>query len=146
MMVHEASLQFRLVREGVVEALDSPDKVVAYLAGAFDGDPTVEWFIVIPLNRKNMPFGRVLVTKGTASSCQVHAREVLRPCILSNASGFIVAHNHPSGDPSPSRADIQVTRELREAGKTMGIDMIDHIVVGYPGTAPYSFNEAGLCN
>lgn len=144
MMVHEASLRFRLVRDGVAEPLDSPQKVAIYLAGAFDGDPTVEWFIVIPLNRKNMPFGRVLVTKGTASSCLVNPREVLRPCILSNATGFIVAHNHPSGDTAPSRADIQVTRTLKEASKTMGIDMLDHIIVGDPHSEVYSFNEAGL--
>jgi len=144
MMVHEASLQFRVVREGPVKALDTPEKVAAYLAGAFDGDPTVEWFICIPLNRKNMPFGRVLITKGTASSCLVNPREVLRPCILSNASGFIVAHNHPSGDTAPSRADIQVTRQLREAAKTMGIDFLDHVIVGDAYSEPYSFNEAGL--
>lgn len=144
MMVHEASLAFRVVREGPVEALDTPEKVAVYITDAFDRDPTVEWFIVIPLNRKNKPFGRVLVTKGTASSCLVNPREVLRPCILSNACGFIVAHNHPSGDPAPSRADIQVTRQLREAGKTMGIDLIDHVIVGDKYSKPYSFNEAGL--
>lgn len=144
MMVHEASLSFRVVREGVVEALDTPEKVAVYIAGAFDGDPTVEWFVCIPLNRKNMPFGRVLISKGTASSCLVNPREVLRPCILSNASGFIVVHNHPSGDSAPSRADIQVTRQLREAGKTMGIPLIDHIIIGDAYSEPYSFNEAGL--
>ncbi len=144
MMVHEASLSFRVIREGVVEALDTVERVTAYLAGAFDADPTVEWFIVIPLNRKNMPFGRVLISKGTASSCLVNPREVLRPCILSNASGFIVAHNHPSGDTDPSRADIQITRALREAGKTMGMPLIDHVIVGDSYSEPYSFSEAGL--
>lgn len=144
MRVHEASIQFRVVRDGPVEPLDTPEKVAAYVADAFDGDPTVEWFLCIPLNRKNMPFGRVLITKGTASSCLVNPREVLRPVILSNACGFIVVHNHPSGDTAPSRADIQVTRQLRESAKTMGIDFLDHIIVGDPGTPPYSFNEAGL--
>ena len=144
MRVHEASFSFRVVREGVVEALDTPEKIAHYVSDAFDGDPTVEWFICIPLNRKNMPFGRVLITKGTASSCLVNPREVLRPCVLSNASGFIVAHNHPSGDTAPSRADIQVTRQLREAAKTMGIDFLDHVIVGDAYSAPYSFNEAGL--
>lgn len=144
MQVHEASLQFRLVREGQVEPLDTPEKLTDYVRDAFDGDPTVEWFIVIPLNTKNMPFGRVLLTKGTATSCLVNPREVLRPCILSNATAFAVAHNHPSGDTAPSRADIHVTRELREAGKTMGIPLIDHIIVGDTYSETYSFNEAGL--
>lgn len=144
MRVHEASLQFRVVREGKVEPLDTPRKVADYIRDAFDGDPTVKWFICIPVNRKNIPFGRVLITKGTASSCLVHQREVLRPVILCNACGFIVAHNHPSGVTTPSRADIQVTRELREAAKTMGINFLDHIIVGDPDSEIYSFNEAGL--
>lgn len=144
MMVHEASLAFRVIREGPVEALDTPQKVAAYIADAFDGDPTVEWFICIPLNRKNMPFGRVLISKGTATSCLVNPREVLRPCILCNATGFVVAHNHPSGVTNPSRADIQVTRQLRDAGKTMGIPLLDHVIVGDAYSNPYSFAEAGL--
>lgn len=144
MQVHEASLQFRVVREGPAESLDTPEKVAAYIADAFDGDPTVEWFICIPLNRKNLPFGRVMISKGSATSCLVHPREVLRPVILSNASAFVVAHNHPSGDTSPSRADIQVTRQLREAAKTMGVDFHDHVIVGDPHSVPYSFNDAGL--
>ena len=144
MRVHEASLAFRVVREGPVVPLDTPERVAEYIRDAFDGDPTVEWFVCIPLNRKNMPFGRVLITKGTASSCLVNPREVLRPVILSNACGFVVAHNHPSGDTQPSRADIQVTRQLREAAKTMGIDFLDHIIVGDPDSEVYSFSEAGL--
>lgn len=144
MRIFEASLQYRLVREGKVESLDTPEKLADYVRDGFSNDPTVEWFIVIPLNTKNMPFGRLLVTKGTATSCLVNPREVLRPCILSNATSFAVAHNHPSGDTAPSRADIQVTRQLREAGKAMGITLIDHIIVGDPYSEIYSFNEAGL--
>jgi len=144
MRVFEASLQYRLVRDGTIEPLDTPGKLADYVRDAFEGDPTVEWFIVIPLNRKNMPFGRILVTKGTATSCLVHPREVLRPCILCNASAFAVAHNHPSGDTAPSRADIQVTRQLKEAGKAMGIDLIDHVILGDPNSVTYSFCEAGL--
>ncbi|WPJ94381.1 JAB domain-containing protein [Coraliomargarita algicola] len=144
MRIFEASLQYRLVREGSIPSLDTPEKIADYVRDAFDGDPTVEWFIVIPLNTKNMPFGRVLVTKGTATSCLVNPREVLRPCILCNATAFAVAHNHPSGDTAPSRADIQVTRQLREAGKTMGISLIDHVIIGDAYSESYSFCEAGL--
>lgn len=144
MMVHEASLQFRVVREGPIESLDSARKIADYVSDAFDGDPTVEWFLVIPLNVKNQPFGRVLLTKGTASNCLVNPREVLRPCILANASCFAVAHNHPSGDTAPSRADIQATRQLREAGQTIGISLLDHVIVGDAYSEPYSFSDAGL--
>ena len=144
MIVREARLEFNVVREGPVEGLGSPRKIADYVRDLFDEDPTVEWFVCVPVNRKNQPFGRFLIGKGTATNCLVSAREVLRPCVLANASGFAVAHNHPSGDPSPSRADIQVTRQLREAAKVMGIDLLDHVIVGDPGTEPYSFNDAGL--
>ena len=79
----------------------------------------------------------------------MHPREVFREAIRLSASAVIVAHNHPSGDPAPSRADIQVTRQLREAAKVIGIDLLDHIVLGRRAADPhgvgfYSFNEAGL--
>ena len=150
MRVYEARLEFDLIENGPVETLNTPDAVAAYMEGAFP-DPTVEWFYVILVNRKNRPLGRVPVTKGTATSSLVHPREVFRPAILAGASGIIAVHNHPSGDPSPSSADIQVTRQLREAAKTIGIDLIDHIVIGdRPDSATagtkghYSFREAGL--
>jgi len=144
MIVREASLQFNVVREGPVGALSTPELIADYVRDMFDEDPTVEFFVCVPVNRKNQPFGRVLISKGTATNCLVNAREVLRPCILSNATGFACAHNHPSGECSPSRADISVTRILREAGKLMGIPLLDHVIVGDPGTPPYSFSEAGL--
>lgn len=144
MIVREASLNFRVVREGDIEALGTPERIADYVRDMFEEDPTVEWFVVVPVNSKNHPYGRILISKGTAQNTLVNAREVLRPCILANATGFMCAHNHPSGDTSPSRADIHVTRQLREAGKIMGIPMLDHVIVGDPDTAIYSFNEAGL--
>jgi DNA repair protein RadC len=79
----------------------------------------------------------------------VHPREVFKEAIRLSASAILVAHNHPSGDPAPSRADIQVTRQLREAAKVIGIDLLDHIILGQKSKDPrgiglYSFNEAGL--
>jgi DNA repair protein RadC len=89
------------------------------------------------------------VTKGTATNCLVHPREVFREAIRHNASAIVAVHNHPSGDPAPSRADIQVTRQLRESAKIVGIELTDHIIIGYKPRDPqglgyYSFNEAGL--
>ncbi|CAA6692619.1 MULTISPECIES: RadC family protein [unclassified Lentimonas] len=143
MRIFEASLQYRLVREGKVEPLDTPEKLAEYVRDGFF-DPSVEFFMVVPVNSQNMPFGRVIVSRGTATSCLVNPREVLRPCILCNATAFAVSHNHPSGVSQPSRADIQVTRQLREAGQSMGINLIDHVILGDPGMPIYSFNEAGL--
>jgi len=149
MRVYEASITYNLIREGNPDKLEGPAKVVEYLADAFEGDPTVEWFYVILLDRKNAPMGRLPVTKGTATSSLVHPREVFKPAVAGGACGIIAAHNHPSGDPAPSQADIQITRRLREAGEVLGIPLVDHVVVGYPsadpcGTGFYSFNEGGL--
>ena len=108
-----------------------------------------EHFFVLLLDRKNQLIKKITVGTGTASSCPVHPREVFRDAIFHSASAIIVAHNHPSGDPAPSRADIQITRQLREAAKVVGIDLLDHIIIGAKSRDPrglglYSFNEAGL--
>lgn len=149
MIVYEARLQFRKVREADDPLLDAPDVVARYMSDAFDQDPSVEWFYVILLNRKNRPLGRTVITKGTATASLVHPREVLRPAIIANACGIICAHNHPSGDPAPSSADIRTTRQLREAANAMNIELLDHVIIGQTDCDPtgrgyYSFSEAGL--
>ena len=72
----------------------------------------------------------VAVDKGTVNSASVRVAEVLRPAIRSNSPRFIVVHNHPSGDPTPSPEDIMVTRSMRQSAEMMGIEMLDHIIVG----------------
>ena len=88
-------------------------------------------------------------TSGTATGSLVHPREVFREAIRLSATAVIVAHNHPSGDPAPSPADIQVTRQLSEAARTVKIDLLDHVILGRQSTDPlslgyYSFSNAGL--
>jgi DNA repair protein RadC len=149
MRIYEASLKYKLVQSGPLTVVDSPERVFQYMGDAFDPDPTVEWFYVILLNRKNKPLGRVAVTKGTATAALVHPREVFRPAVLANSSAVIVVHNHPSGDPNPSQADIRATRQLREAAKTIQIDLLDHVIIGDKdadpcGTGYYSFAQSGL--
>lgn len=155
MRIHEAKIAYRLVSDEPSEVCNSPEAIVRYMEGAFDEDPTVEWFFVLAMNRKNRPLGRFMITKGTATTALVHPREVLKPLILAGATAFACAHNHPSGDASPSQADIQVTRTLREAAKIMNIDMLDHVIIGeaephMKGCSSivkegyYSFAEAGL--
>ncbi len=149
MRVYEASLSYNLVQLGDDLTVDTPAKAVEYLKSAFATHPMQETFWVILLDRKNHAIGRVLISLGTVCGTLVHAREVFRPAILAAASSILVAHNHPSGDPTPSAADVQVTRQLRESAKVIGIDLIDHVVVGYPESDPsrqgyYSFREAGL--
>jgi DNA repair protein RadC len=128
--------------------LNTPELVFAHfrpLAAGLD----VEKFWVLCLTRKNTLMKRVEVTSGTASASLVHPREVFREAIRIGALSIIAVHNHPSGDPAPSSADLQVTRQLREAARTVGIDLLDHIIIGHPGADPrgqgfYSFREAGL--
>jgi DNA repair protein RadC len=110
---------------------------------------SVEKFWVLCLNRKNHLLRRHEVTSGTASSSLVHPREVFREAIRLGASAIICVHNHPSGDPAPSAADIQVTRQLREAARTIDIDLLDHVIIGRKssdpaGTGYYSFRDAGV--
>jgi DNA repair protein RadC len=109
----------------------------------------VEKFWVLCLNRKNRLIRRHEATSGTASSSLVHPREVFREAIRQGASAVICVHNHPSGDPAPSAADIQVTRQLREAARAVDIDLLDHVIVGTAAGDPagrgyYSFRDAGL--
>lgn len=87
------------------------------------------------------------VSRGSISETIAHPREILRHVLLENAHGFVLVHNHPSGDPSPSRADHAITNRLKEAASLMQINFIDHIIIGLPqdGAAPYySFRETGI--
>ena len=91
---------------------------------------TEEVFILITLNIKNIVTGYFEVHRGTINTSLVHPREVFKRALLNNASDIMVAHNHPSGDPNPSKEDIQITERLKEAGNLLGINLIDHIIVG----------------
>ena len=93
MRVYEASLSFNLVQLGNDNKVDTPAKVVEYLASAFAANPTQEAFWVIMLDRKNRAIGRVMITLGTLTSSLVHPREVFRPAILASAAAIIAAHN-----------------------------------------------------
>ena len=149
MRVYEAKMVYSLISLGEEVCLDRPAKIADYLRSAFDENPMQEAFYCVYLDRKNHPLGRHLITLGTATSTLVSPREVFRGAIVAGAVAICVAHNHPSGDPSPSQADIQVTRKLREAARILEIEMLDHVVVGDAKADPqgrgfYSFREAGL--
>ena len=89
-----------------------------------------EQVIAILVDTKNGVVGVNVVSVGDLSSCVVHPREVFKAAILANAASIILAHNHPSGDPTPSPEDIAVTRRIAEAGQILGIELLDHIIVG----------------
>lgn len=100
-----------------------------------------EQFLVVLLNSKNRVIGTEVVSEGSLTGSVVHPREVFQPAILQHAAAIVVSHNHPSGDPHPSREDKEITKMLVEAGKIIGIPVLDHIVIG-DGTY-YSFQEEG---
>ncbi|MEG0297092.1 MAG: DNA repair protein RadC [Clostridium sp.] len=85
---------------------------------------------LIMLNTKNIVIGKKDIFKGSLNSSIVHPREVFSEALKRNSASIIVCHNHPSGDPSPSKEDINITVRLAECGKIMGIDLLDHIIIG----------------
>lgn len=92
-------------------------------------DADREYFLVVCLDVKNQPTAINVCHIGSLNASIVHPREVLKPAILSNSASIIIAHNHPSNDPTPSREDIEVTKRLIEAGEIIGIEVLDHLVV-----------------
>jgi DNA repair protein RadC len=93
-------------------------------------NPDVECFVALLLNTRRRIKGHVLVSTGLLDTILVHPREVFRAAIVSAASAVVVMHNHPSGDPSPSEADIKATRDLIRAGQLLKVELIDHVIIG----------------
>lgn len=103
---------------------------------------TKEMFMTAHLDGKNRLIALDLVSVGSLNQSIVHPREVFKTALLSNAAALILVHQHPTGDPTPSREDIEITRRLKEVGEIMGIKVLDHIIVG---DGEYlSFVERGL--
>ncbi|TGU71186.1 DNA repair protein RadC [Geomonas terrae] len=102
---------------------------------------TKEYFIALHLDGKNRVVCVDMVSTGSLNQSIVHPRELYKTALLSSAAAIILIHNHPTGDPSPSTEDREVTRRLREAGDLLGIRVLDHIIVG---DFYYSFVEGGL--
>lgn len=107
-----------------------------------------EHLVIVLLNTKLETIGWNLVALGSLNECTCSPREVLRTALIGNAYGFILMHNHPSGDPMPSDADRRVTRRIREGAEACGLKMMDHVVIGEKSpdrVNPYlSFREHGL--
>lgn len=101
-----------------------------------------EHFQVLMLNTRNQVLGVHLASVGTLNSSLVHPREIFREPIRRAAAAVILVHNHPSGDPSPSQEDMAITRRLVEAGRLLGIEVLDHIIIG--DNRYISFQERGL--
>lgn len=148
------AFQFKVARIGEPEPspkLDQPElardywrDVIAYKEWF---DPNKEHAVVLTLNTRYRITGFNLVSTGTINEGLVHPREVFRPVIVAGAYAFILMHNHPSGDPSPSSADHSLTRRIVESAELLQIKLLDHIIVGDKlngGPDYFSFKEAGV--
>jgi RadC-like JAB domain len=115
---------------------DTPDKVAEYwrlhVATNPYFNPDCECFVVLLLNTRRRVKGHQLVSIGTLDTILVHPREVFKIAVAISAAAVVLVHNHPSGDPTPSEADIKVTRDLFRAGQLMKIDVVDHVIMGHP--------------
>ena len=107
--------------------IDTPEKAVAQLADI--RDKKQEYFVCLTLDGANRLIAKRVITIGTLTASLVHPREVFADAITDRAASIIVAHNHPSGNLTPSAADREVTARLHSAGELLGIDVIDHIIV-----------------
>ena len=135
-LVHEASLA--APRTQIRSSIDAVALLRQFL-GAVDR----EHFVVLMMDRKNRVIGLNTVSIGSLTGSIVHPREVMKPAILSNAAALICGHNHPSGDPQPSLEDRAITERLVEAGKLLGIELLDHVIVGDGSADYYSFADQG---
>lgn len=119
----------------------SPQDVYEIVKKYLDGADR-EHLVLLTLNTKNAINSITTVSIGSLNSSVVHPREVFKTAILTNASSIIMAHNHPSGDPAPSREDINITERIKEGGKLLGINLLDHVVIG--DNSYSSLKEKGL--
>ena len=122
-------VETKLPRPEDAPALCSPQDVQRLL-GPEMGALAQEQVRVLLLDRKNRAVGQRVIYQGNAYSSVVRPAEVLRPAVVAAVPHIIVAHNHPSGDASPSPDDIRVTKELAEAAELLGVELLDHIVIG----------------
>ena len=136
-----------LVREPGVKLAGRPQARVPAEAAAmlaqYIGEVDREVFVIAMLTIRHRVIGLHTVSVGCLTSSLVHPREVLKPAILSGSAAFLAAHNHPSGDPEPSAEDIALTRRLAAAGQLLGIELLDHVILGEAGRF-VSLRERGV--
>lgn len=114
-----------------MENFTNPEKFVKLLNDVYRLNRLAEEYVyIVALSCKNEPLGVFEVFHGTAVSAQLNPREVFIRLLLVGATGFLLTHNHPSGDCTPSRADITMTEKIWKCGKLMGIPLLDHIIIG----------------
>ncbi len=139
-------IKTQIVREGSMlytnRRINTPSDAVELVKDIFRYADR-EMMVVISLDSKNAPLALEIVSVGTVNTCLVSMREIFKHCILTNATSIMCFHNHPSGIPDASKEDIDITRRLDEAGKLLGIWLLNHIIIG-EGKSYVSLQERGL--
>jgi DNA repair protein RadC len=140
-LVHELAQRMGLETVAKRPVISSWSALLAYVKVALKHEPR-EQFRVLFLDRKNQLIADEVMNEGTVDHAPVYPREVVRRSLELSASSVILVHNHPSGDPTPSSADVAMTRQIVDAAKVLGLGVHDHLVVGRDGVA--SFKALGL--
>ena len=140
-LLHEATARMARGEVRKRTVISSWTALLAYARVAM-ANASREQFRVLFLDKKNQLIADEVLNEGTVDHAPVYPREVMRRALELSASSLILAHNHPSGDPTPSRADVEMTRQIQDAGRALGISIHDHIVVGRDGVA--SLKALGL--
>jgi DNA repair protein RadC len=144
-------LRDEIVGYGEKQLLDSPEKIYEFFRDVVSTDENFEsqkeHVVVAIVNSRLRLVGYNIISVGSVNEATAHPREILRPVVIAAGYGFVMMHNHPGGDASPSRADEQVTRRIVEAAGIFQIRFLDHVIAGVKGDGRspyYSFREAGL--
>jgi len=121
----------KTTRYDVNNTLTSPETAYKFIECVCElSSEPEENLMMLTLSTKNTVTGVFTVSKGSLNSSLVHPREVYKRALLNNANSIMIFHNHPSGDPAPSKDDIAITKRLEEAGKIIGIKLLDHLIIG----------------
>jgi DNA repair protein RadC len=150
MILYEASLQYKTIETPATPSTctSGPQAAANALTDAFAQNPYQETVWILLLNRQQKLMARCKIFTGSQTQCLLNPAEIFHILILGRATSFILAHNHPSGDPTPSPEDIIATHKISKLAKIMGIPLNDHIIIGNPEEDPnklgyFSFQEQG---
>jgi len=138
-------IRLQLIREGSFPYSSKPVKnssVAAHILQSYLAGADREYFMALLLDAKHWVNALNVVAIGSLTTSIVHPREVFKPAVMMSSASIVVGHNHPSGDPAPSREDIELTQRLVKAGELLGITVLDHIIVGEGRYV--SFSDRGL--
>ena len=129
--INIVTIKMEKVKSMLVEnkQISSPDDVFRIVNKYLDGADR-EHLVLLTLDTKNKITSINTVSIGSINTSIVHPREVFKTAILSNASSVILSHNHPSGDVTPSKEDVDITKKIKECGRILGIELLDHVIIG----------------